>query len=123
MAKLKTGNLIGAWAFLIGAIVAVVAGIALANQPGGVEGNTGVAVLLVLAGIVVGLFNIGGKEVMPFLWASVVLVFVSSVGKVSLMLIPTIGDYLVGILGAFMLLFIPATIIVALKVVFSVSKN
>ena len=119
MAKEKSINW-GAYAFLIGLIVALVAGI-LSAFGTGLPGW--LAVVLVIIGLVVGLFNITDKEIMPFLWAGVVLVIVSSQGAATLEIIPTVGTFLATILNSLMLIFVPATIIVAMKVVFAVAQN
>jgi len=117
------GKILGAWAFLVGVVLAVILGILG-------TGYSWVLALLVIAGILVGLLNVTDKESSGFLLAGVSLVIVSAMGQnaldvfssVSLWSIP-IGTMLAGILSALLILFVPATIIVALKSVFDIAKN
>ena len=114
-------NLIGAWAFLIGVVLAVVIGLFKA-QMSGVASNT-ILALLVILGLVVGLLNVGDKDVNTFLLAGLSLVLVSYAGASILSEIPEYISSLSEILNALLVLFIPATIIVALKSVFSIAKS
>jgi len=107
---------VGGWAFLIGLIVAVILG-AL-----GYTGNNIVAIILLALGVLVGLLNIADRETQPFLLAGTVLVVVSSLGTGSIQNIEGL-DWLVNIFNALMLLFTPATIVVALKSVFTLAKE
>ena len=112
MAKSRGSSTIGSWAFLIGVILAVILG-----ALGVVEG-TWTAVLVVL-GLIVGILNITDEEVRPFLTAGTVLVLVSFLGRDVLGSVALLGN----ILSAVMALFVPATVIVALKSVFSLAKK
>jgi len=112
LAKSKGSSTIGSWAFLIGVILAVILG-----ALGVVEG-TWTAVLVVL-GLIVGILNITDEEVRPFLTAGTVLVLVSFLGRDVLGSVALLGN----ILSAVMALFVPATVIVALKSVFSIAKK
>ena len=109
----KRGFQLGAWAFLIGVIIAVLVGII----PNIVIG-TALATTLVVIGLIVGLFNIADKEVTPFLLSAVSLVIVGSFGSIALSVIPQVA----AILNALLMLFVPATVIVALKEVFSIAR-
>lgn len=110
----KKGNVLGSWAFLIGVVLAVVLGF-------GVGGDlTGTMTwILVVIGLVVGLFNVAGEETTPFLMSGTVLVIVSSLGGDALSSIKVVG----GILQALLVLFVPATIIVAVKNVFGLARK
>jgi len=115
-------NLIGAWAFLIGVILAVVVGIFAGSNI-----NPLVLGILALLGLVVGYF-VAEKNIQTFLLAAVSLVIVSFAGIQGLVLSAAvlgvdIGRIISSILGALLVLFVPATIIVTLKVVFSISKS
>lgn len=115
-------NLIGAWAFLIGVILAVA--IALFQQQLGTSASTLIYALLVIIGFVVGLLNVADKDSMTFLVASLALVIVSGMGHDALIFISNINpilSYLTSMLSALLVMFIPATIIVALKSVFALS--
>ncbi|VVB78486.1 Uncharacterised protein [uncultured archaeon] len=116
------GRVLGAWAFLIGVILAIVLGV--------FGTNSWILALLVIAGILVGLLNVTDEESSGFLLAGVSLVLVSWLGQDSLSAFATvsigslqIGSMLIGILSALLILFVPATIIVALKSVFDLAKN
>ncbi len=111
MAK-KLGNKLGAWAFLIGVILAIILG-----AFGQVEGI--ILTALVVIGIVVGLLNVSGSETTPFLMAGVSLVIVSALGSDVLGTIAWMSR----ILSALNAIFVPATIIVALKTVFTIARD
>lgn len=115
MPKKSGGNLLGAWAFLIGVILAVVFGFfdmtSMAWLPW----------VIVVIGLIIGLLNIADSEVQPFLMAGVVLVLVSAFGGSVFQGLAS-GTFLVKILGNLLMLFVPATIIVALKSVFSIAR-
>ena len=111
MAKNK-GNLIGSWAFLIGVILAVVLG-ALGSL------STVMLTVLVVIGLIVGLLNVADEEASPFLMSGVVLIIASALGQDVTSVIPRIN----GILNALLLIFVPATIIVAIKNVFSIARR
>lgn len=108
MAKNRT---FGSWAFLVGFILALIFG-----AFGAVDV---LAWLLVVLGLVVGFLNITDKETKPFLLAGTVLVIVSALGANAMSVIPVVGS----ILNAILALFIPATIIVALKSVFQLARE
>ena len=115
-------NLLGAYAFLIGVILAVVLGL-LQKSLLASESNIPYAIL-VLIGILVGSLNVGDKDSNTFLLASLALVIVSGFGQSALIYLSTIPvlSSLNSILNALLVLFVPATIIVALKTVFSIAK-
>ncbi len=108
----KTSNLIGGWAFLIGVILAIILGLTATI-------TTSLMWLLVVIGLVVGFFNIADEETEPFLLSGAVLVIVSSLGQ------GIVGVSLVfeRILDSLLLIFVPATIIVAIKNVFSLARR
>lgn len=109
----KSSNLIGSWAFLIGVVLAIVIGAGL------LEINPTWTMILVIIGLIIGLLNITEKEVAPFLMSGAVLVIASSLGNNEL------GSILIlrGILSALLAIFVPATIIVAIKNVFSLARH
>lgn len=115
----KNVNKLGSWAFLVGLILAVVFGLGLAN--GAVPW---MVTLVFLLGIVVGLLNVAAAEVGTFLTAGAVLVIVASLGSASVAAVGgAAGTYITGLLNGILLLFVPATIVVAVKHVFSIAKN
>lgn len=130
MAIIAKENSLGAWAFLIGVILAII--IALVKSfsiTAFVELNQVFYVILVLMGIIIGSINVRSKDINTFLLAGTVLVIVSKFGLEGF--IDRLGGSLLGsqigligqeIFGALLVLFIPAVIIVALKSVFSITK-
>ncbi len=122
-------NFVAAWIFLTGVILAVVIGIAVTffipiskiatySSP--------IYAVLVVLGIIVGIkTNVSGKDSQTFLISSAILVIVSKFGMESVVgsLIGIgIGDLVSSVFGALLVLFVPATIIVALKTLFSITN-
>jgi len=115
-------NLIGAWAFLTGVVLAVLVGIFAGKYT-----SPPILGILALLGLVVGYF-VSEKDIQTFLFASVSLVIVSFAGIQGLVLDAAIrgveiGEIVSSILGTLLVLFVPATIMVSLKVVFSLAKR
>jgi len=106
----KVANTLGGWAFLVGVLLALV----FAFYP-----FAGLAWLLVVLGIVIGLLNITEKETQKFLWASVVLVVVGAFAGASLESVPYLPELFTNLVG----LFAPAAVVVALKSVFEMAKT
>jgi hypothetical protein len=122
-------NFVGAWVFLTGVILAVFIGIAatffiplskisMYSSP--------IYAILVILGIIVGMkINVSGKDSQTFLISSAVLVIVSKFGMESVtgsLIGIGVGDLVSSVFGALLVLFVPATIIVALKTVFSITN-
>jgi len=117
MVKKNSKNLIGAWGFLIGVLLAIAIG--LFSSYLGAETYKIILFVLIGLGIIVGLLNVNVKEISGFLLAGLALVVVSFFGQATLSIIPQVG----AILGSLLVLFVPAVIIVALKVMFQISKD
>lgn len=113
MAKASLGDVVGGWAFLIGVLLAVVVGL-FPNV-----GTPGVMMVLAIVGLIVGFLNVGDKEVTPFLFSGLVLVLISSAGIGLMADIPFVS----GILTALLTIFVPATVVVAVKNVLSLAKR
>ncbi len=122
-----TENSLGAWAFLIGVVLAILIGLSttLIPIPSLAKYSPQIYAILVLLGFFVGSVNVTGKDSQTFLIAGAVLVIVSGFGmdavKGSLIGFP-IADAVNTVFGALLTLFVPATIVVALKTVFSVTR-
>jgi len=111
---MKMKRSLGGWAFLIGVLIAILAGIFVSELSASIAG------VLVVIGIIVGLFNVTGKESHSFLLATVALVIVSSLGgQVISSSIAILGN----ILRALLVLIVPATIVVSIREAFSVAKS
>jgi hypothetical protein len=123
MAK-NSKKLVGAWAFLIGVLVALIVGVIGDSLPSSLQ--IWVLGVLVLAGILVGLLNVNAKETSGFLLAALALVIVSFMGGNvidSFGTVKVIGPMLKNILLYLLVLFVPTTIIVALKSVFEIARD
>lgn len=103
---------IGYWIFLVGVLIAILAGIANTRT------NPTIIGVLAILGLIVGLINVTLKEEVPFLIASVVLIIAST----SLQAIPYIGNLLTAILMYIVVFVSPAAIVVALKAVYHFGK-
>ena len=115
-------NLIGAWAFLLGIVLAILVGIFSGNKS-----NQMILGILALLGLIIGYF-VAERDVRTFLFASVSLVLVSFAGIQGIVLDAAIRGIAIGkiissVMGALLVLFVPATIVVALKTVFSIAKS
>lgn len=112
MAKSSNNNFIGSWAFLIGVVLAVILGL-IGNL------NETWTIVLVIIGLFVGILNVAEKETMPFLMSGTVLIIASALGG------NVFSDVqvLASVLNALLLIFVPATVIVAIKNVFTLAKN
>jgi hypothetical protein len=115
---------LGAIAFFVGMLLAIIAG--------GVSRDNGTIVLiLVILGIVVGLFNITSREMIPFLVAAIALVVVgTAVGSEGNYgpfaplndVIDGLGRVLNGMVAYIAVFMTPAAIITAIRVVWSLAQ-
>ncbi|MBM4444975.1 MAG: hypothetical protein FJ020_06705 [Chloroflexi bacterium] len=108
---------LGAIAFLAGMLLAIIAG--------GVERDNGSILLaLVILGIIVGLFNITSREMIPFLVAAVALVVVGNTGRFDSLdkVIDGMGEVLNGMVDYIAVFMTPAAIITAIRVVWSLAR-
>lgn len=115
-------NLLGAYAFLIGVVFAVFMG--LFQKLLSVEYSGLPYAFLMVLGIIIGFLNWNDRDSMTFLYASLSLVIVSGFGQNALVFVSNIPilSSLNSVLAALLVMFVPATIIVALKVVFNIAK-
>ncbi len=122
-------NFVAAWLFLLGVILAILIGIAatffiplskIATY------SSPIYAILVLIGLVTGFkINVSEKDSQTFFITSAILVIVSRFGmeSVSGSLIGIgVGDLVSSIFAALLVLFVPATIVVALKNLFAMVK-
>jgi len=122
MAIIAKENLLGAWAFLIGIVLAIAVGLL-----GAVFEKDFVFAVLAVIGLVVGFgfINVASKDVNTFLMASVSLVIVSFAGAevISGIQFLELGNVISSTLGALLVMLVPATIVVAIKSLFSVAQK
>jgi zinc transporter ZupT len=104
-------DMIGKWAFIIGLVIAVLAG--LFYQPG-----WAVWVLAIL-GVIVGLLNVTAEETRGFLLASIALTLSAS----ALNTVPIVGTALSYVLPFVVAFVAGAMIVVALKELFQTARK
>ncbi len=122
-------NLIGAWAFFLGVILAILIGLAPLLIDPHLLGRW-ISIMygvLVVLGIIVGILNIRTRDTRTFLLAAVSLVIVSYMGlssgmETAKLIGVNIGSLVISIFNSLLILFVPATIIVALRTVFNISS-
>ncbi|MFC1905846.1 hypothetical protein ACFLXL_03465 [Chloroflexota bacterium] len=107
----KMFGLIGFIAFIIGVVIAVIAGIIAPD-------NAAVIIILVILGIIIGVLNISSKETVPLLLAVIALIVVG--GVFAPIKVLGIGALLDQILRLFAVLMAPAAVIVAVKALWNV---
>ena len=129
MAITSKENSIGAWAFLAGVILAVIIGVSTSSFlsiSSITIYSSQIYAILVILGLFVGFsIKITGKDSQTFLLTGAILVIVSKFGMESVtgsLIGIGIGDVVSSTFAALLALFVPATIIVALKSVFSITK-
>ncbi len=111
-------NQLGKWAFIIGAILAIIAGIGAGLAQTWAAGPW-IGAILVILGLVVGFVNISMKEVQGFLVAAIALLVAKTAGLVTLIPgLPDLGAILAGIVNMVIVLVAPAALIVALRAVY-----
>ncbi len=120
-------NYVGAWTFLVGVILAVIIGLSttLIPIPSLAKYSPQIYGILVLLGVVVGFLNVTSRDSQTFLLTGTVLVIVSRFGMESVagsLIGIGLGDAVTSVFSALLVLFVPATIIVALKTVFSIAN-
>ncbi|MFW6311443.1 MAG: hypothetical protein ACOC1K_04320 [Nanoarchaeota archaeon] len=132
--KSKENNL-GAKAFVAGIIIAVLIGTIIGLYSSRMvdfeisriqlnKYSSASYAILVILGLVVG-WGVSGRDLDKFLLAGVAVVIVSGFGIDSVrgsLIGIGVGDIASSIFGALSALFVPATIIVAMKMVFSIAK-
>jgi len=115
--KVMKKNLLGSWSFLVGIILAVLLGLGFTGSY-----QTQMLWAVFLLGVVVGLLNVTAGEVGPFLTSGTILVLVSFLG-VQAGIFEAVAPAIFNILTGILTLFVPATIIVALRAVFVLAKR
>lgn len=103
---------IGHWAFIIGILLAIIAGLVPAWQ------TPTITWILVVIGLIVGLLNIQAKETTEFLVAAITLLIVGSAGA-----IPALGVIVLSILANIVAIVAPAALIVALKAIYGLAQR
>jgi len=103
---------LGHWAFIVGIVIAIIAGLVPAWQ------TPTITWVLVILGLIVGLLNITAKETVEFLVAAVALMLIGSAGA-----IPALGTIVLSILANIVAFVAPAALIVALKSIYELARK
>jgi len=128
MAIRSKENSMGAWAFFMGVILAVVVGLStiFIPLPQLEKYSSYIYLILVVLGIIIGSsINVTGKDSQTFLITGAIIVLVSKFGMesvISSLIGIGAGDIASSIFASLLALFVPATIVVALKSVFGLAK-
>jgi len=115
---------IGGYAFIVGVIIAVIAGIGASSMLGGAAGW--IPLVLVVLGLIVGLLNITDKETEKFLIAAVALMVVgTTAGGLAVIdgVLSPVGSMLAGIVVQIGVFVAPAALIVAIKAVYNLARS
>lgn len=122
-------NVVAAWVFLIGVVLAIIIGIgasSILSIPALISHSGEIYAILVILGLGVGFsINVSRKDSQTFLIASAVLVMISKFGMESVtgsLIGIGIGDLVSSTFGALTILFIPATMVVIFKTVFGMIR-
>jgi len=108
---------LGEGSFLVGMLLAVIAGVFVSLFT---RYEATVGVLLVLLGLLVGFLNVTQKEIGTFLLAVVALLLVGSAGLDSLTFLQ-LGEFVGPILVNITMFVAPAALVVALKAIFDLA--
>lgn len=103
--------LVGKWAFIIGLIIAVVAGFGFSYAWFGW--------VMVVLGLIVGFLNVSKEEVQAFLLAAIGLLMSAT----AISVIPFIGEILTRILANVAIFIAAAIVVVALRSLFSTMRD
>jgi hypothetical protein len=112
---------IGVWAFIVGVVIALLASFLPDSMQSLIVGA------LVVIGLIVGFLNVTDKETTPFLMASVaVMIALYTAGSAierDITTLGSVGKYLLGIMKSINVFVFPATIVVAMKAIYSLAKD
>jgi hypothetical protein len=115
---------VGKVAFVVGIVIAIFGGVWGGKD---VPTNDGVVILLLIAGIIIGLLNVTAKEAPVVLSATVALIVLAIWGFSAafapvLRVSQGLGENVIGVVSCFGILMAPAAIIVAIKAVIATAK-
>lgn len=103
---------LGSWAFLIGVILVLY--FAIFDRT-----NQGIQWALLIIGLIIGILNVTGEESRSFMLSGLVLILASVLGQGAI----AVSVHLTRALYALLLIFVPATIIVAARNVVILAKD
>ncbi len=113
-------NKVITYAFTVGIIAALVLGLLSTWVT---QWEAALTSILILAGIIVGFFNITPNEARDYILYVTALVIVTSLSKGTLGSLTTIGPMLENVLGSIMAFIMPSVIIVGIKSILNLAKS
>lgn len=120
----RVAGFIGFAAFLVGLLLAIIGGATVQITFGAAETSGAIVLVLVILGILVGVLNISGKEVIPLLIAAIALIVVGN--TTAFLPLDDLGGHagtrinaIVALLAAFMA---PAAVISAFRAILAVAR-
>ena len=119
--KAAQNNTVGYFAFLLGVLIAIIAGLVSAAGALDNAAQGTVALVLVILGLVVGLLNLLDKDVTVFL-ISVIALGVAGASAGGISLIPYVGAPIAAIVNYIAMFVFPAAVIVALKAIWDLAS-
>jgi hypothetical protein len=112
----KEVNAIGPWAFIAGIVIALLAAFVTGM-------DSTILLVLTVLGLIVGVLNVGDKEVLKFLVGTIAFIVAGSSLNPIFALIPGIGAQLSTAMSYLVTFVSPAAAVVAIKAVYEVSKD
>jgi len=106
----------GSWAFIIGVILAIVLG--LFGNFIELSIKTVISYLLIVTGLVVGLYNMNSKDPVNFLIVAITLL---TVGAAGLQTLPIVGEIVKPVLTYIIAFVAPAALVMGLKALYVLS--
>ncbi len=113
-------NKVITYAFTAGIVIALVLGLIASWVQAWVPALTS---LLILAGIVVGFFNITPNEARDYILYVTALVIVTSLGSAQLGQLPYVGGPVESVLQSIMAFIMPSVVVVGIKSILNLAKN
>lgn len=112
---------VGSWAFIVGLIIAVLAGVIIHD----VTLNNWLILALGVLGLIVGFLNVTAKESTPFLVAAIALVVSATSFNAVLEKLPasTVVTVVQTVLGNIAVFVAPAAVLVALRAIYALASS
>ena len=126
----ETLQTVGSYAFLVGLLVAIIAGVVVGYGSSALGETAGlVTFVLVVMGLIVGFVNIKDKEVQHFLIAAIALLSMNGanaligIDNVSFLASIKLGSMLTAVVGNIATFVAPAALVLAIMAVYQMAKG
>ena len=112
---------VGSWAFIVGLVIAVLAGVVIKEQ----QWMGWLILVLGVLGLIVGFLNVTARESTPFLVAAIALVVSATSFNAVLALIPSsqVVSIVQVVLGNIAVCVAPAAVLVALRAIYALASS